>query len=868
MVKALHEYQRKRDFNLTPEPHGRDSQRPAATAQPSPLFVVQKHHARNLHYDFRLELDGTLKSWAIPKGPSLDPTVKRLAVHVEDHPLSYGDFEGRIPKGQYGAGEVIVWDTGSWEPEGDPKQGYRKGKLKFTLHGNKLSGAWNLIRTRFKDSADNQWLLIKEDDASARSSEEYDVLAEQPDSVLSPPAKEPTPNKAAKNPPRAASRRGTSGKAKADFPEKLQPQLATLVDQPPPGDWSYEIKFDGYRLLARVRQGEVRLFSRNGHDWTERLPLHAQALSALDLDDSWLDGEVVVMKDGLPDFQALQNAFKLNRHQSIVYYLFDAPFLHGRDLRDQGVEVRRQQLADVMAPLSSELLRFSETFSQESFHSLYDSACSMSLEGLIGKRADSPYRSQRSPDWIKLKCLLRQEFVIVGYTPPQGQRSGFGALLLGVYSSPGSNQLVYCGKVGTGFNQRQLQDIHARLRKLERKTSPLASTEGVDAQVHWVRPAQVCEVEFSQWTRSDVVRHAVFVGLREDKPAGDIVRERALPAAEVATAESGQQASQQRSRQSQSRSPSLAQPRSQPQADNKRVRKIAKVTISSPDRVIDKACGVRKIELAAFYADIADRILPHLRDRPVSLVRAPEGIDGEQFFQKHAGRMTIPHIRHLDPALDPGHDRLMEVDSVGALIGTVQMGTVEYHTWGSTKNRIENPDRIILDLDPDPDLPWQKMIEATRLVMSVLDELGLQYFLKTSGGKGMHIVVPIARHLDWDTTKAFAKSISQFMAGQLPGRFTAKMGPRNRVGKIFIDYLRNSRGASTVSAWSVRARPNLPVSVPIHHDELDALSSSAEWTVATLHSRLETLTADPWEGYANTQRISRRMWDMLETAPP
>lgn len=871
MPKALDDYYRKRDFEITSEPRHRPGKR--RSRQSSLLFVIQKHHARNLHYDFRLELNGTLKSWAVPKGPSLDPTVKRLAVHVEDHPLSYADFEGTIPKGQYGAGRVIVWDTGFWQPEGDPAEGYRQGKLKFTLHGSKLSGSWNLIRTRFKGSSDTQWLLIKEDDASARSSNEYDVLVAQPDSALqrrsraSASSSESSLKSSSRSldaslakvsfPSRTNTRTNT-GKVKP-LPQELQPQLATLVDHPPAGDWLYEIKFDGYRLLTRIHKNKVTLISRNGHDWTARLPHHAEALQSLNLKDSWLDGEIVVMKAGIPDFQALQNALDLDRNREIIYYLFDAPFLNGRDLREVGLEARRQQLQQALEPHSPELLRFSETFASESFRNLYDSACSLSLEGLIGKRADSPYRSRRSPDWIKLKCLQRQEFVIVGYTPPKGSRTGFGALLLGVYSERGSDRLLYCGKVGTGFNQRQLQDIHTRLRKWHRRTSPLASTDGVESGVQWLRPLQVCEVEFSQWTREGRIRHAVFVALREDKPAGDIIREQPLPAEEVETVK---QADSER-RQAGKPTRRTSTPRTKSS-----VSRVAGVTISSPDRVIDKASGTRKVELAAFYASIADWILPHLRGRPVSLVRAPEGIDGEQFFQKHATRMTIPHITHLDAELDPGHEPLMAVTSVGALAGTVQMGTVEYHTWGATTDRIDNPDRITLDLDPGVDLPWQTMVEATRLVMAVLDELALQYFLKTSGGKGMHIIIPIARHLDWDTTKAFARAISQFMAGQLPKRFTARMGPRNRVGKIFVDYLRNSRGASTVAAWSVRARPGLPVSVPIHHDELDRLTSSAEWTIATLWSRLDALKTDPWEGYSNRQRISRAMWKKLDAEPP
>jgi len=528
MKKELEEYHRKRDFSQTSEPRPDNVKAPPVKSRKSLMFIVQKHHARNLHYDFRLELNGTLKSWAIPKGPSLDPKVKRLAVQVEDHPLSYANFEGTIPKGQYGAGHVIVWDNGIWEPQDDPDKGYRQGKLKFILHGAKLSGAWNLIRTRSRNAAKEQWLLIKENDESARDSGDYDVVEAQPKSVLqSSLLKKRSGASTTSSNKKKTSRSRT--KSKTTLPDRLKPQLATLVSQPPTGKWLYEIKFDGYRLLARTENGKVRLFTRNGHDWTDRLSAQAEAVAALGLGDSWLDGEILVMNDGKPDFQALQNALDEGRSQKIVYYLFDAPFLNGTDLRDRGVEERRGQLEDALRSNSSDLLRFSETFASATYRNLYDSACAMSLEGLIGKRAESPYVSRRSTDWIKLKCLLRQEFVIVGYTEPKGQRPGFGALLLGVHSEPGTDKLLYCGKVGTGFNNRKLREIHALLRKDVIEKSALASTQGVETNVRWLRPTRVCEVEFSSWTREGRIRHAVFVSLREDKPAGEIVREHAEP---------------------------------------------------------------------------------------------------------------------------------------------------------------------------------------------------------------------------------------------------------------------------------------------------------------------------------------------------
>lgn len=861
MARAKSEYQRKRNFDITSEPDA--GHHPARRDKSKALsFVVQKHDARNLHYDFRLELDGTLKSWAVPKGPSLDPAHKRLAVQVEDHPLSYGDFEGSIPKGQYGGGEVIVWDRGIWEPEGDARAAYRAGKLTFRLRGEKLAGRWNLVRTRLKGRGDKQqWLLIKEQDEAARAASEFDLLQQRPESVITgsllerdsgagqrkvSKAKASGSNRA---PMSASGQSSRTAGSHGALPEHLMPQLATLVSAPPAGDWSYEIKFDGYRLLTRIRGGEVRLFTRNGQDWTSRLPEQAKAIGELKLDDAWLDGEVVVLdRDGLPDFQALQNAFDADSTDQIVYYLFDAPFLHGQDQRQVSLEKRRAALEALVD--DSTLLRFSQVLDADYRH-IHSSACAMGLEGVIGKRVGSDYGSGRSTDWIKLKCRLRQEFVIVGYTSPKGRRPGFGALLLGVHEATGSKVLRYAGRVGTGFNEALLTQLHQRLQRLARKTSALASAHGVGRRdtVRWVTPTLVCEVEFAQWTQQQIVRQAAFIALREDKPAVDIIQEQPLGPTQV-------------------RKESLRAQKSEPRPSDDDQQplgrqKVAGVRISHPERVLDPQSGVSKYQLARFYADIAQWILPQLRGRPVSFLRAPDGVGGEQFFQKHAEHLTIPDIRHLEKALDPGHAPLMQIDSLRALVGAVQMGCIELHTWGATSNRIDRPDRIILDLDPDPNLPWKAMLEATQLLLALLDELGLQAWLKTSGGKGMHVIIPLARHLEWGALKAFAKGISEFMAHELPERFVSKMGPKNRVGKIFIDYLRNARGASTVAAYSVRARPGLPVSVPIARAELAQLHSAQQWHVGNLQARLQALRTDPWSDLHYRQRIGKTLWRQL-----
>ncbi|KTB77228.1 ATP-dependent DNA ligase [Pseudomonas syringae pv. syringae PD2766] len=862
MAKPASEYTRKRNFDVTSEPA--ESKRKGKARDGALSFVIQKHDARNLHYDFRLELDGTLKSWAVPKGPSLDPKQKRLAVHVEDHPLDYAGFEGSIPQGQYGGGDVIVWDRGIWQPHGDPQKTYEEGKLKFTLVGEKLSGEWALVRTRLKGSGSKeQWLLIKEKDSIARPAAEYDITQEQPQSVISgahvgagrAASAKPKPkpgtatSKAKAATPKVAASKPEPKRAKTAFPDALSPQLATLVDAPPAGEWLYEIKFDGYRMLTRIQDDEVRLFTRNGNDWTDQLPELVKALKGLKLQDCWFDGEVVVLDEqGLPDFQGLQNAFDEGQSKNILYYLFDMPFLSGEDLREVPLEQRRDALKQVLDSQRSRVLRYSDAF-QAGHQDIVASAAAMGLEGVIGKRAGSAYVGKRNPDWIKLKCRLRQEFVIVGYTAPQGSRSAFGALLLAVNDA--KHGLVYAGRVGTGFNEATLKQLHKQLQPLQRETSPLVKKlSAAQARgVQWLESQLVCEAEFAQWTREGILRQAAFAGLRTDKPASEVVREQAQPAKAAGKTQAA------------SAAPKAGKKTAQGKVD------VAGTGISHADRVIDSKTGTKKIELAQFYESIAEWILPYLNKRPVALLRCPEGIDGEQFFQKHAEHLAIPGIMQLDRALDLGHAALMEIDSVQALVGATQMGAIELHTWGATRDKIETPDHLVLDLDPDPALPWRSMIEATQMVLAVLDELGLEAFLKTSGGKGMHIIVPLARQADWDTVKAFSKAIAEFVSRQLPERFTATMGPKNRVGKIFVDYLRNSRGGSTVTAYSVRARPGLPVSVPIALDELAGLTS-AQWDITTLQQRLSTLKDDPWAGYSNRRKITQKMWKQLGAKQP
>jgi len=833
MADSLKKYREKRNFAVTPEPAEGGESGGAGLA-----FVMQKHWASRLHYDFRLELDGAMKSWAVPKGPSFDPSVKRMAVQVEDHPIAYNQFEGTIPKGQYGAGKVIIWDEGRWTPIGDPRKGYKTGHLKFTLEGVKLRGRWALIRMKGKESERQPpWLLIKENDEYARPDQDFSVVDEMPDSVV--PLR--TKKKAAahsKPQARAAAKAAEAvtalpGKAAA-LPASLKPQLATLVEGVPRGadDWSYEMKFDGYRILARLEEGRAKLYTRNGHDWTAKMPRLAQELAALQIANAWIDGEIVVLtREGVPSFQALQNAFDAASTADIVFYAFDLPYVTGRDLRDEPLRLRRDLLRRIIATSKGKHLKFSEAFEKPPAD-LVASACKLGLEGIIGKRLSAPYVSRRTDDWIKLKCTKRQEFVIVGYTEPKGSRKGFGALLLAVHEPDGG--LRYAGNVGTGFDDRTLQDLHRKLAGIEQKASAL--TQGKPRalkQVHWVQPTLVGEVSFGEWTADGHVRHSTFRGLRTDESPKKITREVAMPAEKISTRERPAKAMKQ----------GAATP---PKG----------MRLSNPDRVIDPSSGATKLDLARYYGLVAPLMMPHLRGRPVSFVRAPAGIQGQHFFQRHS-ESPIPGVLALPERLYPEHPPLMEISNEAAILAAAQLNVVEFHTWNAIKTSITKPDRMLFDLDPGVGVDWPAVQQGAELVRVLLQELGLRGWLKTSGGKGLHVVVPIRKQYGWDAVKDFSEAMVRHLAQTLPKLFVAKSGPKNRVGKIFADYLRNGFGATTVAAWSARARPGLGVSVPVRWDELDGLKGSTQWTIANIHTRLDAGN-EPWDDYA-PQAIGRAM---------
>ena len=855
--EPLLRYKQKRDFGITPEPAA-EVPKGSRQRRKTLSFVVQKHWARRLHYDFRLEANGVMLSWAVPRGPCYDPAEKRMAVHVEDHPISYNSFEGTIPARQYGAGNVIIWDRGTWEPQVDPDEGMRAGKLVFRLHGEKLAGVWELIRISKPDAKQDQWMLFKKRDEWARPLAEYDVIAALPDSVVERPlglveeregrgTASLDPGPVGKHESGAVvSPNLAQAVAVRSLPAKLAPQLASLSASPPAGPgWLVEPKFDGYRILARIDAGGVRLFTRNGHDWSDKMKSLAAAVAALGARRSWLDGEIVVLDDkGVPDFNALQNALDNARSDAIVYFVFDAPYFGGQDLRKVPLASRRAQLRRLFDEHTGSRVRYSQDFAAPAAQML-EAACRMGMEGVIAKRADAPYVSARSESWLKLKCSLRQEFVVCGFTDRSGTRGEVGSLLLGYHED---GRLRYAGSVGTGWDARTGRSLHRQLAELETSeptldpasVKPGRWSRRAAGSERWIRPQLVAEVAFTDWTSDGHVRHPTFRGLRSDKPAADIVREHALGPTSPAALGRGLVAGTDGDRGGRS-------------VGGKAGAGATPVRISNPERVIDPASGIRKVDLVRYYESVADWILPHLASRPVSLVRAPEGITGELFFQKHP-ETRMPGMTILDPALWPGHGALLTVDHVDALLSAAQMNTIEFHTWNSLASAIDEPDRMIFDLDPGEGVSWAHLQEAALLMKGLLEELKLQSWLKTSGGKGLHVVVPLIPQLDYSIVKAFSQAVVQHLARTIPSRFVAVSGGSNRIGRIFVDYIRNGHGQTTVAAFSARSRPGMGVSMPVAWEQLMSLKSGAQWTVRTAREYLSFQKDDPWTAYRSCRQ--------------
>jgi bifunctional non-homologous end joining protein LigD len=860
---GLREYHRKRDFAITPEPRGEESRSEGRS------FCVQKHAATRLHYDFRLEMEGVLRSWAVPKGPSYDPADKRLAMHTEDHPLDYGDFEGVIPEGQYGGGTVLLWDRGTWEPLEDPHKGYRAGKLKFRLKGEKLLGGWTLVKIRGRDARDDEksWLLIKETDETARPAAKLDVTEEMPLSVatgrdLETIARErdavweskvvEKPARGGKWRPKTAERKTEAaghaaipGARKGPMPRALRPQLATLVTEPPKGDaWLHELKFDGYRILGRLQDGRARLISRNGNDWTGHFPSLAAALEALPVSQALVDGEVaVLLPDGRTSFQALQNALSARAQGDLVYFAFDLPYLEGYDLTRARLEDRKAALAALLAGAGAAVRYSSHVVG--SGDAFFEKACGMRLEGIVSKRRDAPYESRRGGSWLKVKCLRRQEVVIGGWTEPSGSRTGLGALLVGVHEQGGG--LTFAGKVGTGFTEKVLRDLRRRLGALEQDASPFSPRpKGVGA-AHWVKPQLVAEVAFTEWTGDGKMRHPSFQGLRADKPALEVVRERETPTEKVVAAVEAPRP--RRSNEPAPRASARTRARSSGHTKGAAEATVSGVRLTHPDRVLYPAQGLTKRDLADFYVSIADWILPHVVGRPLTLVRCPEGLEKECFYMKHSGVWAPPALRRVKIKEKTKTGDYLVVDDRAGLVSLVQMGILEIHTWNSLADSVEEPNRVVFDLDPGPAVPFDKVMAAARLLRGSLRSVGLESFVKTTGGKGLHVVVPLGPGHGWDQTFGFTELVASQIVKEDPKTYTDSMPKAGRQAKILIDVLRNNRGSTSVAAYSTRARPEAPISVPLAWEELQRDLRPDQFTVENLPRRLASLKSDPWARY-------------------
>jgi bifunctional non-homologous end joining protein LigD len=861
--KSLARYRSMRDFTKTAEPSG------AETVQPSKRrrFVIQKHDATRLHYDFRLELDGTFKSWAVTRGPSMDPHDRRLAVEVEDHPLDYGDFEGTIPKGQYGGGTVMLWDRGYWEPEPgtDPHEGLKKGDLKIVLDGERLKGGFVLVRMKRREheKRDN-WLLIKHHDGWALEGH-GDLLVEgETTSVASGRTMDEIAAGTGKGPKRfmtgkvraSAKRVWNSNKGEAAekraaapllaspapklkaaaLPGFVAPQLAKSVDRPPQGSgWGHEIKFDGYRLQLRVEHGHATLKTRAGLDWTAKFKDIGK--DAEGLPDCLIDGEVCALDhSGAPDFPALQAALSDDKTGDLIFFAFDLLFTEGLDLRNLPLRERKARLKALLdaARKTAKRIRYVDHF-EIAGDTVLQSACRMSLEGIVSKRLDAPYRSDRSESWLKSKCRAGQEVVIGGWTGEAGQ---LRSLLVGVNKD---GKLVYVGRVGTGFGRDKVARVLPRLAKLEAKKSPFTGPGAPrkEANVHWAKPDLVAEIEFAGFTGDGMVRQGAFKGLRDDKPAGEVVAENPAPVEKVA----------------------LAEPASRAKAAP--MKKAASpivmgVTLSNPHKALwpDGGDGapVTKLDLARYLEAVGPWMMVHIKGRPCSIIRTPDGIDGDQrFFQRHAGKGSSALISEVKVFGD--HEPYLQIDRIEALAALAQAGATEFHPWNCQPFQPEVPGRLVFDLDPDEDIAFDRVVEGALEVKARLEALGLVAFCKTTGGKGLHVVTPLKGgkgKMDWPTAKTFAQDVCLAIAADQPDRYVVNMAKAKRVGRIFLDYLRNDRLSTAVAPLSPRARPGAPVSFPLTWSQVKPGLDPKAYTIRTAPALLKKTKA--WADYCDAEQ--------------
>ncbi len=872
--EKLSTYRAKRDFNKTAEPSG------TVKLKPSPFrrFVIQKHAATRLHYDLRLELDGVFKSWAVTRGPSLDPSDKRLAVEVEDHPLEYGDFEGTIPKGEYGGGTVQIWDRGFWAPEGNktPEAALKAGDFKFTLKGDRLHGSWVLVRMKAdrRGGKRTNWLLIKHRDEFARSGRGDDILnvdrsvasGRTMKAIAEGTGKGPKPfmldrkgtgaadaqwdsrsgiaadarQKSHRAPRRAVPHSGRSAAVTARaLPEFIPPQLCRLVEKPPsePG-WAHEIKFDGYRVQLRIFSGRASIKTRKGLDWTDKFKTIAS--EARHLPNAILDGEIVALaENGAPDFAALQAALSESDTNELIFYAFDLLFEDENDLRNEPLSKRKARLEALLAAhAAGGHIQFVNHF-EMSGDAVLQSARRLSLEGIVSKRLDAPYRSGRTEQWTKAKCRPGHELVIGGWATTNGK---FRSLLVGVNRGP---HLVYAGRVGTGFSEAKVKKLLARLKSIAADQSPFsgAGAPRRDARIKWVRPELVAEVEFAGWTGAGLVRQAAFKGLREDKPAAEVQVD---PSARLALPDIAQPANDSKSKE-----------RARVRVKNAKA-SVMGVAISHPDKPLWPDAGDgkpgTKLELARYYEAVGAWLVKHIEGRPCSIIRAPDGIEGEQFFQRHAMQGTSPLLELVTVFGDK--KPYLEIDRIEGLIAVAQVAAVELHPWNCQPGKPEIPGRLVFDLDPGPEVAFSAVVAAAKEMRDRLQDLGLISFCKTTGGKGLHVVTPLAVSkgdaLAWPAAKDFAHRLCDRMARAAPQRYVINMAKKVRTGKIFLDYLRNDRMATAVAPLSPRARPGAPVSMPLTWAQVKADLDPGRFTIRTVPSLLQKMRA--WADYSESER--------------
>jgi bifunctional non-homologous end joining protein LigD len=896
VAEQLERYRSMRDFKVTSEPSGGGKAK-SFNKEPLP-FVIQKHAASHLHYDFRLGWNGVLKSWAIAKGPSYVIRDKRLAVQVEDHPIDYGGFEGIIPKGQYGGGTVMVWDQGTWEPQAghtDVDAGLRTGSLKFILHGEKMKGKWALIRMGGKAANERKpnWLLIKEHDEFERGESNPTVTEEEPNSAVTGRSleeiaksedhvwnsKDTATGRAwyRKDSPAekvASAKSSAAGKKTkvADFssalkkapkeklPDFIAPELALQSETPPGGEgWLHELKLDGYRIQARKDGDGVQLLTRTGLDWTHRLKTIAALVGELPAEKAILDGEVVVLaENGSTSFADLQAAFQEGVKKPLTYFVFDLLHLNGHSTRDLPLSRRKEMLAKVVDG-AGEFLRFSEHI-EGGGGEVFKSACELHAEGIVSKRAESKYSSGRTGDWLKLKCVHEQEFVIGGFTLPSNGNHGVGALLLGYYDDEG--KLIYAGRTGTGFTQKTHRVLRDQLDKLRQKTSPFEKIPGEARRgAIWVQPKLVAQVNFATWTADNLVRQASFKGLREDKPATEVRREEPTVAP--------RQRNSRRASYSTGVGVAAKVVDQKAKTPLKSVGATAPVRLTHPGKIYDEESQLTKQQLADYYWAVAPHMLPHIESRPLSLVRCPEGSGKQCFFQKHVNHTLPPGIGAVDvPDKKTGKiEPYITLSTAEALAGLAQMGVLEVHPWGSRNDDLEHPDRIIIDLDPDAAISWPRLAESAAEVRKELKKLGLESFLKSTGGKGLHVVVPIVPEYDWVTIKQLAHAFVLQMEKEQPGLYLTKMSKAARKGRIFLDYLRNERGATAVAALSPRARAGAPVSLPLNWSDLK-LAERPVARVADFEEWKGRLNRHPWKQLLKSpQRITSKILGLFKISP-